>query len=778
MQPAVAPTLRVLGLALLIAGASAVLGANTYTVTAQGDSGAGTIGQAITDANAHAGLDTIVFDIPGTPPFFVLLFMGIPAINDPVVIDGTTQPGYAGTPLFQIRSGLGQGPGLTISAGGSGSTIRGLAFADINEGIRIEGDGNTIEACFFGTDVTGMVDLGNTGMGIRIINGDLNDIGGTTAAARNLISGNNGYGVQISGGSGNRIRGNLIGTKVNGTEALGNQVGVSITNGGSDNQIGGGAAGAGNVIAGNLWGIELVDGIGNEVSGNSIGTDATGTLDLGNGIGVKATTETGLLVGGTTTNARNVISANGTGVHVGSGDDNAIRGNFIGTDGGGTGPIGNDYGVVVNAAAATDTHIGGEGAGEANVIAFNGTGIWNFGLRTTIQRNSIHDNATLGIDHGNVGPDPNTQGDFDPYQNYPIVQSAVITPLNSPSGGSVHVQGFLWTNDGNYTLDFYANPPCADDPREYLEGQAWIGSAPLTVAGGDGSFDVTLPVAVEDGARISATATDTTGRTSEFSQRMPFTITPSAGASGTAVQVFGTNFEPGLTATIGGVAMTINGAVFSSFFNATTPVLPGGIYDVTVTNTSGLTGTLLKGWIADFADVPPADPFYSYIQKLVRHGITAGVGGGAYGSTNPTLRQQMAVFLMKAIHGICYLPPPCTGSFADVPCPSSFADWIEAFADEGITGGCGGGLYCPTNPVRRDQMAVFLLKAKYGSAYTPPACAGVFSDVPCPSTFADWIEQLAAEGVTGGCGTGIYCPQTATTRGQMAVFIVKTFNLP
>jgi hypothetical protein len=129
-------------------------------------------------------------------------------------------------------------------------------------------------------------------------------------------------------------------------------------------------------------------------------------------------------------------------------------------------------------------------------------------------------------------------------------------------------------------------------------------------------------------------------------------------------------------------------------------------------------------------------------------------------------------------HGICYLPPPCAGIFSDVPCPSSFADWIEAFAAAGITGGCGGNLYCPTNPVRRDQMAVFLLKAKYGSGYVPPPCTGVFTDVPCPSTFADWIEQLAAENVTGGCGAGIYCPQTATTRGQMAVFIVKTFELP
>jgi hypothetical protein len=137
----------------------------------------------------------------------------------------------------------------------------------------------------------------------------------------------------------------------------------------------------------------------------------------------------------------------------------------------------------------------------------------------------------------------------------------------------------------------------------------------------------------------------------------------------------------------------------------------------------------------------------------------------------------MAVFLLKAKYGICYVPPPCTGVFADVPCPSTFANWIEALAGLGITGGCGGSNYCPTNPVRRDQMAVFLLKTEHGSTYVPPACAGAFGDVACPSVFADWIEQLAAEQITGGCGGGNYCPQNNNTRGQMAVFITKTFNL-
>ena len=107
----------------------------------------------------------------------------------------------------------------------------------------------------------------------------------------------------------------------------------------------------------------------------------------------------------------------------------------------------------------------------------------------------------------------------------------------------------------------------------------------------------------------------------------------------------------------------------------------------------------------------------------------------------------MAVFLLKSKLGQCFVPPDCTpGTFPDVACPSNpFAPWIEELFEQGITGGCGNGNYCPNNPVTRQQMAVFLLKALHGSTFVPPVCDGDFGDVPCPSQFADWIEQLAAE---------------------------------
>jgi hypothetical protein len=138
----------------------------------------------------------------------------------------------------------------------------------------------------------------------------------------------------------------------------------------------------------------------------------------------------------------------------------------------------------------------------------------------------------------------------------------------------------------------------------------------------------------------------------------------------------------------------------------------------------------------------------------------------------------MAVFLLKAKFGGGYAPPAASGAvFADVP-PGAFAGaWIEDLAASGVTSGCGGPLYCPDAAVTRAQMAVFLLKARHGSDYVPPAATGVFADVPVSDAYAPWIEELALEGVTAGCGAGNYCPASPNTRGQMAVFLEKTFGL-
>jgi hypothetical protein len=299
-----------------------------------------------------------------------------------------------------------------------------------------------------------------------------------------------------------------------------------------------------------------------------------------------------------------------------------------------------------------------------------------------------------------------------------------------------------------------------------------------TDANGNATIDFVLPVVLAAGQPVTAIATDGNGRSSEFSESILLKTYLPSGPNGASNTLYGQQFESGSTATVGGVPMTIISIPNQNTINTTMPTLPpGSVNDITVTTPSGLTGTLNNAWVVDFNDEPLAGSFAGYVASLVANEITVGVGGGNYGFTQNIKRQAMAVFIMKAKHGICYTPPACTGVFLDVPCSSTFAPWIEAMAAEGITGGCGGGNFCPLNPVRRDQMAVFLLKGEHGSSYVPPACTGIFADVPCPGTFANWIEQLEVENITGGCGGSNYCPSSNNTRGQMAVFIVKTFNL-
>ncbi|HEY3473945.1 MAG TPA: S-layer homology domain-containing protein [Anaerolineales bacterium] len=186
-----------------------------------------------------------------------------------------------------------------------------------------------------------------------------------------------------------------------------------------------------------------------------------------------------------------------------------------------------------------------------------------------------------------------------------------------------------------------------------------------------------------------------------------------------------------------------------------------------------------------FADVPYSHWAWSFVEHLYSAGITGGCGTNprAYCPEGQVTRAQMAVFLLRGMHGSDYNPPALGGSstgFGDVQPGYWAAPWIAQLAAEGVTSGCGNGNYCPESTVTRAEMAVFLLRAKYGANYNPPA-AGTstgFSDVPADYWAAAWIKQLVAEGITAGCASGSYCPEQPVTRAQMAVFLVKTFNLP
>ena len=376
---------------------------STMVVINTADSGPGSLRQAMLNANAHVGKDTITFNISGPGVHTIMPVTPLPKLTDPVLIDGYTQPGSSpntnafkdpdnavlqividGTALQNPTS-----PSSGFEVGGGNSCIRGLVINSFS-GIAIQLEdkgGNTVEGNYLGTDNTGLVRHGNS-IAVYIENVGNNTIGGTTAAARNVISGNNksGIGIENPGASGNVVQGNYIGVNAAGNGSLGNlSWGVTIWNA-SSNTIGGTDTGAGNVISGcgdnsggvvTGVGIDIIGGgvsTGNVIAGNFIGMNAAGTDSLpNNGIGVNIGSP-GNIVGGSAAGARNVISGNGMyGVQVWT-HNTTVQGNYIGTDVSGTKALGNGTGVYID--YTFDNLIGGLNKGEGNLISGNrGSGL-------------------------------------------------------------------------------------------------------------------------------------------------------------------------------------------------------------------------------------------------------------------------------------------------------------------------------------------------------------------------------------------------------------------
>jgi Viral BACON domain len=512
-------------LGFILAPVALTAPASTFVVTNTADSGAGSLRQAILDANAHPGADSIIFNIPGSGPQTVMPSTALPTISDSVTIDGSTQPGFSGSPIIELdgsRAGA-NADGLRITAGNclvSGLVIN--RFSSDGVELSVNG-GNIVKGSYIGTDVTGTVDLGNAFDGLNIASSN-NTIGGTAAAARNVISGNGNTGILITAGpTGNLVQGNFIGTNAAGTGAIGNGTGV-LTQGQSGNSsshtIGGTAPGARNIISGNNGpGISIGGTLtGSVVQGNFIGTDVTGRTAVANasdGVLIMFGSANNT-IGGTTPAARNVISGNGANGVRSDYHPNTVQGNFIGTQADGVSPLGNgSNGVLIN--LFDSNAIGGSASGAGNTIAFNGgAGVVVLGPLNPVSSNSLFANAGLGIDLAGDGVTPNDPCDGDPgannLQNTPVITSA------SSAGGTTTIEGTLnSTPNMTFTIEFFSNAAC--DPSGFGEGETLIGSATVTTNGGClASFAVTLPIAIPSGSFITATATDPNGNSSEFTQ--------------------------------------------------------------------------------------------------------------------------------------------------------------------------------------------------------------------------------------------------------------------
>ena len=178
-----------------------------------------------------------------------------------------------------------------------------------------------------------------------------------------------------------------------------------------------------------------------------------------------------------------------------------------------------------------------------------------------------------------------------------------------------------------------------------------------------------------------------------------------------------------------------------------------------------------------FADVPSLHPAYPHIEALADAGITAGCSDDRFCPGSVVTRAQLAVLLVRSLNGSA-TPAPATGTlYDDVGAADPAADYIEQLAVEGIAIGCGGGNFCPGAAVTRDQLAVFLLRLKHGSVYEPESATGRFDDVPFSHWAADWIEQLALEDISQGCDPNRYCPSQVVTREQLAVLLAQTLGL-
>ncbi len=504
---------------------------SSYTIEQLHAAGGGADGkislrEAIIAANTTAGLDTITFNISGAGPHTISLAAALPEITQAVIIDGWSEPDFAGTPIIQLdgtATGIGA-DGLSISGGGS--TVRGLIFSGFDDrGISITGGGgNTIVGNWVGTENDGTTAKGNQ-IGIFISSAN-NIIGGTTAQERNVISGNAGSNIVISGlaAQNNAVIGNYIGTTLDGASAiasLGN--GILISNSATGNLIGGSSAAAGNVIAGfgNI-GIELTFGSdGNTIQGNLLGINATASAVIASGAcGIALNGVSNTQIGGSSVGQGNTFGGftNMAIWILGGGSNIDIQGNFFGTDATQTASYAN--GTAIDIWNATSTTIGGTAAGAGNVFA-NGTDsaikVLSPSTGVSILGNSISLNTGLGIDLGGDGVTSNDSDDSDSGAN-DLTNFPVIT-MAARSGATVRVEGTLAAAASTqYRIEVFANAAAVVHSSGYGAGQRYLGFVTVTTdAAGNATFSTDITAAVAVGEYVSATATDVSGSTSEFS---------------------------------------------------------------------------------------------------------------------------------------------------------------------------------------------------------------------------------------------------------------------
>jgi uncharacterized repeat protein (TIGR01451 family) len=563
--------------------------------------------QAILDSNAASpGPNTISFAI-GTGAQTISPATALPAITVPVVVDGTSQPGFVSTPIITIDgTSAGAGvDGLTIS--GASTTIKGLVIDNFTgNGITISGNGNnTISGDYIGTNSAGTAAAANGGDGILINGSPNNTIGGVSAATQDVISGNSGFGVDIQGqaSTGNQVIGNFIGTDVTGTLAVPNGMGgVQIENA-PGNTIGGLTSADRNVISGNsLIGVLILQTAANTpatrnlVEGNFIGTMVAGNVALANGAGgVRISGAIANTIGGTNANAANVISGNKSfGVSLDTGSTtNLVQGNLIGTANTGSTILPNTAdGVLI---LGTSNTIGGVAAGAGNVISGNGGDGIHF--LSNAGNNTVQSNF-IGTDRGGTISLPNS-GDgvqIESGSNNVIgapgnattqifgaantIAFNVKTGVEVDAGTGNSIRQNLIFNDGKLGIDLGGNGVTPNTPGGPHSGPNNLQNFPVLTA---------ATLASPSGTTITGTLNSTASSTFEVDFYSDPTADPSNHGQ---AKVY-----------LGSTAVTTDAAGNGSFsFSAATTVTTGNIVTSTATDSTGNTSE----FSANVTSAPPS----------------------------------------------------------------------------------------------------------------------------------------------------------------------------
>jgi RHS repeat-associated protein len=395
-----------MSLKVLFASAFALAGAMSFSlgasfpVSVTSDSGAGSLRQAILDANSTPGANLITFNIPGGGVQIIAPFSELPAVTNQVTIDATTQPGYAGTPLI-VLSGSSSGfiNGLTITA--PGCTIKGFVIGNFGSssprhGIVLLSASNMVSACYVGVSETGAATRFNHYFGILISNAPGNNIGGLDVTNRNLIGGNiTGVFITGPGSSNNVVFGNWFSLSANGSNTLVNGTDIIISNA-PNNIIGGSVAAARNVLAGTTQNIVVNGGAtGNNILGNYLNLFPNGspTTTSSGHIGVLVQNATGTVIGAA--GAGNVISGCDPGVKIpdATASGTVIQGNYFGTDP--TGLVADFNYICISISGSSGNLIGGASPGAGNVIV--GKGIADVSLNNGANNNVVQGNF-IGTD--------------------------------------------------------------------------------------------------------------------------------------------------------------------------------------------------------------------------------------------------------------------------------------------------------------------------------------------------------------------------------------------